>query len=97
MLAQDAAASGHQFTDAAATFKTVVEQQKKEIEGLRNDRDNLGEALQQLVDNLHGAINTWKFILNESTADNMVYHRGTIAPIVSNFQVVADGVREAKP
>jgi hypothetical protein len=45
MLAQDAAASGHQFTDAAATFKTVVEQQKKELEGLRNDRDNLGEEL----------------------------------------------------
>ena len=45
MLAKDAAASGHQFTDTANTFKTVVEQQKKEIEGLRNDRDNLGEEL----------------------------------------------------
>jgi hypothetical protein len=45
MLAQDAAASGHQFTDAAYMFKEVVEQQKKELEGLRNDRDNLSEDL----------------------------------------------------
>jgi uncharacterized protein (DUF4415 family) len=95
MLAQDAAASGHQFTDAADTFKTVVEQQKKEIEGLRNDRDNLREAFQQLGDKLQGAINTWKFILNESTADNMVYHKYTIAAVISDLQAVLDGGREA--
>lgn len=46
MLAKDAAATGHEFTDAADMFKRVVEQQKKEIEGLRNDRDNLSEELE---------------------------------------------------
>ena len=45
MLAQDAAASGHQFTDAADTFMKVAEKRKKEIEGMQNDRDNLSEEL----------------------------------------------------